>query len=129
MMRSRRLSLPALWLLAAALFCAKALMPVGWMPVADAGGIRIELCTGQGAISATLDAQGRLHKDGEEAPVQKRDICPFGVTALAACVPLPPLLAPAIAPAQVPPATLAPPAVSPLPHGPRPPTRGPPSLA
>lgn len=97
MMRSRRLSLPALWLLAAALFCAKALMPVGWMPVADAGGIRIELCTGQGAISATLDAQGRLHKDGDRQD-QNRDKCPFGLIVLAAGLPAAPVLAIPFAP-------------------------------
>lgn len=98
MTRARRLPLPALWLLAAALFCAKALMPAGWMPVADASGIRIELCTAQGAITATLDAKGGLHKAGDEGN-QNRDSCPFGLAALAAGLPAPPALAMQMAPA------------------------------
>lgn len=100
MTRARRLPLPALWLLAAALICAKALMPAGWMPVADASGIRIELCTAQGAITATLDARGNLEKAREDGE-QNSNSCPFGLIALAADLPAASAIAIALAPSPL----------------------------
>ena len=130
MTRARPLSgpipAPFLWLLVAALFCAKALVPAGWMPVADAGGVRIELCTAQGAITATLDVQGRLHKVDDTAG-QARDACPFGVLAVAAYIPAPPVLAQTLPPMALGVAPLAALAIAPLPQGLRPPGQGPPA--
>lgn len=128
MVSSRRLSGPFLWLFIAVLLGAKALVPTGWMPVADAGGVRIQLCTAQGAIVATVDAEGRVHKDGQ-TPDTPRETCPFGILAGAADLPS----LPAIADAPQPVAALQPElpvlVFAAWPHGPRPPTRGPPPLA
>ena len=115
-----------MWLLIAALFCAKALVPAGWMPVADAGGVRIELCTAQGAITATLDAQGRLHKSGNTSE-PTRDACPFGVLAVAADIPTGPALLQVLAPFALRMAPLPMLAIAPLPQGVRPPGQAPPA--
>ena len=109
----------ALWLVALA-FVAKLLVAPGMMPVVDAGGIRITICTGNGPVAATLDLDGNK---GKQTPMQ--EACPFATLAwgmLAAAVPhfaapsfmgfvapiaLPPL------PARAPPPALTPPATGP----------------
>jgi hypothetical protein len=115
------------WMAVAILLAARALLPMGWMPVEQAGGIRIELCTAHGAITATLDSKGQLHKDGEEEPAD--DACPYAVMAAPADTPSIPALAALLPPIALAPPVLAQLAVAPYPQGPRPPTRGPPSLA
>ena len=46
---------PLILPLLALLLATRALVPTGWMPVADAGGVHITLCTGQGMVGATLN--------------------------------------------------------------------------
>lgn len=125
--RHRRHSL-ALLLIAAAL-ALRALVPVGWMPAAHDGTVRIALCSEGGQQFVVLGPDGRLHKDAP-APVQPRDPCPFGLTAHAAAD-LPPVVA-----LPLPPAALAA-MVFPALHAARlvawralrPPARGPPAFA
>lgn len=57
-------------LLAVALL-VRLVIPAGWMPVAG-NGYAITLCTGAGIVSAWVDADGVVHKDGK-APAQKPD--------------------------------------------------------
>lgn len=119
---------PVLWFVLIALLATRATLPTGWMPVAEADGVRITLCTGQGMIVATLDAQGRIHK-GEPAKDGPRETCPFATLAHNADLPtLPTLAAPPVFHAEPPRPTTPPQLVATL-HAPRPPTRGPPALA
>lgn len=117
-----------LWLLIAALLCVKALVPSGWMPVAGQDGVRIALCTGAGPVVAVMDADGKVHKDapGHETP---RETCPYGMPTTGAALPDLPVLAPLLEPQALPQPVLRAVAIAPYPHGPRPPTRGPPPLA
>jgi hypothetical protein len=119
---------PILWFVLLGLLLTRATVPTGWMPVAGADGVRITLCTGQGLVVATLDAEGHIHK-GEPADEAPRDVCPYGTLAHGADLPTLPALAaaPMFAAEQPAPAT-APQLVAAL-HAPRPPTRGPPALA
>ncbi len=87
---------PVLWLLVACLLAVRALVPSGWMPVAEDDGIRIALCTGQGTVMARLDDQGRLHRDGapDNAP---RETCPYATVTAPFDVPAGPVIAAASA--------------------------------
>jgi hypothetical protein len=83
-------------LLAILALLIRAAVPSGWMPVADAGGIRIAICSGSGPMDMVVGQDGTLHRD---APVQDRqaprDVCPFGlVSGIAADVPPSVFLAP-----------------------------------
>lgn len=111
---------PALWLVALA-FAVKLLVAPGMMPVVDAGGIRITICTGNGAVAATLDLDG---KKQNRAPMAQ-EACPFamlGWGTLAAVTPylavppfihfIAPIAVPPL-PARAPPAALSPPATGP----------------
>jgi hypothetical protein len=111
----------AVWALAFALF-VKALVAPGMMPVADAGGIRITLCTGAGPVEAVLDVAAKHHGDQGKAA---HEPCPFGVLGMgalaaddvrfdfAALAPsLPPAALPPL-PARAPPGTSLPPATGP----------------
>lgn len=119
---------PILWFVLVALLVTRATVPAGWMPVANADGVRITLCTGQGLVAATLDAQGRIHH-GEPQPEPPRETCPYATLAHGADLPtLPALAAPPILHAEPPLPSAAPQLVATL-HAPRPPTRGPPALA
>ena len=60
---STPLRLAAVCVVALALF-VKLLIAPGMMPVADAGGIRITLCTGSGPVETVLDLSGK-HHDGK----------------------------------------------------------------
>ena len=51
---------PLLLPLIALLLATRALVPTGWMPTADAGGVHITLCTGQGMVDAVLGPDGKL---------------------------------------------------------------------
>lgn len=78
MMTALRRHTPSLfWLALAAALAMRAMLPAGWMPVAGAGGIRIELCTGAGPVQAMLAPDGTIHPGGEQPP---RDPCPFGLS-------------------------------------------------
>lgn len=107
--------------LVALAFATKLLVAPGMMPVVDAGGIRITICTGNGPVAAMLDLDG---KKGKQAPMAQ-EACAFSALAwsvLAAAVPhlaVPPL-APFVAPialpslpARAPPVALPPPATGP----------------
>lgn len=74
-MPRRQFSSFTLLLLAVALL-ARAALPAGWMPIAQDGGVRIAICTGQGAVMAVLGPDGKIHPDAPEAP---RNPCPFGM--------------------------------------------------
>ncbi len=124
----RRINMPIVWLVLAAALLVRAAIPMGWMPVVQAGGIRIALCTSAGPAFATLGSDGRLHRD--TLPEAPRDPCPFGL-ALAQAADLPSPLT--LSPAPLMPALLA----SPTPVAAayiqqrltRPPARGPPAFA
>lgn len=94
---ARRRILPAppfLWLLAAMAITLRAAIPSGWMPIADAGGIRVALCTRDGPAELMLGADGQWHKPAP-APAQPRDTCPYAlVSAQAGDLPQPPAVAP-----------------------------------
>ena len=127
---TRRLPLRAtlLWMLIALMIGVKALVPSGWMPVAGQDGVRIALCTGSGPVVAIIGSDGTVHKDSGDHDVP-RETCPYGMLASAAALPDLPALAQPLAPeTPVQPALIAQ-SVAPYPHGPRPPTRGPPALA
>lgn len=57
-------------LLALALF-VRLIVPSGWMPIAG-NGYAITLCTGAGMVSAWVDGNGVVHKDGK-GPAQKAE--------------------------------------------------------
>jgi hypothetical protein len=119
---------PILWFVLIALLATRAALPTGWMPVAGEDGVRITLCTGQGMVAATIDADGKVHKSepGKDGP---RETCPYATLAHSADLPtLPVLAAPPVLNAETPQAATPPQLVATL-HAPRPPTRGPPALA
>lgn len=125
-MPRRQFSAFTLLLLTAALL-ARAALPAGWMPVAQDGGVRIAICTGQGAVMAVLGPDGKIHRDAPEAP---RNPCPFGMAggepfALPTLAPLPaaPLML-----EQTPVAALAAIELT-IRRSLRPPARGPPAFA
>lgn len=74
----------ALTLLALAVL-ARALVPTGWMPVAQAGELKVMICSGAGPVAVTLD----LGKGA--APETPRDPCPYAVAAPDAADTPPPL--------------------------------------
>ena len=118
-----------IWLLLAAALMARAVVPSGWMPVADKDGFRIALCTGTGPAFMTLGRDGRLHEEAPEKPAP-RDPCPYALGAVQAAslppaieLPLPPIAAQALTPAALAEVAMA------LRRSLRPPARGPPTLA
>ncbi|MCK9541671.1 MAG: DUF2946 family protein [Novosphingobium sp.] len=132
-----RRHMPALWLLAAAVLMVRALVPSGWMPSVEDGGVRIVLCTGQGPVMATLERDGQIRHDGgehtggehTEGTQDVRDTCPFGTVAQPFHPPAPvalpgplPLAAPLDTPAPAVALIAARKAL-------RPPARGPPAFA
>ena len=123
----RRLHPAIAALLLAAALVLRAGVPSGWMPVAGEDGLHVAICTGEGAQSLALGADGRLHR---QAPGDARDPCPFGLANasgldLAASVVLPaaPMALPALTSAA-PQRALA--AAARFLH---PPARGPPAFA
>lgn len=118
-----------LWLALAALVGGRAIVPTGWMPVADEAGVRIALCGGNGPQAVVVASDGTLHQDhGDDTP-EPRETCPYGVLVQALDLPLPlavsaPPEQAALSPVQLPPAPVMATA-----HAPRPPIRGPPQLA
>ena len=115
------------WMAIALLVAARALLPMGWMPVEKAGGIRIELCTGHGVITATVDSEGRLQQETDETAPE--EACPYAVMAVPTDLPTLAELAEPLPAVAIVPVALATISILPYPHGPRPPTRGPPERA
>ena len=111
----------ALWAVAF-VFAVKMLVAPGMMPVADAGGIHITICTGTGPVDAVLDVAGKQHGDQGKA---MQEACPFAVAAIAGppaepatmLLPALPALLAAIAlpplPARAPPSAAPPPSTGP----------------
>lgn len=67
----------AVWLVAAAL-AMKLLVPAGFMPVASAGSITFELCTGYGPQKMTMAMPGMAGKQGQQEGQGKMEMpCPF----------------------------------------------------
>lgn len=96
------------------------------MPVVDAGGIRITLCTGSGPVEAVIDLAGKKH--GPQAPMAQ-EACPYGLLGLGALAADETAFdAPALAPFAMPAALPPLPARAP-PAAPPPPATGPPFLA
>lgn len=119
---------PLLLPLIALLLATRALVPTGWMPTADAGGVHITLCTGQGMVDAVLGPDGKLKHDGTGGQTH-HDPCPYGTLGHAADTPTLPHLAAAPTPQPEIRAPLAVAQIVASLHAPRPPTRGPPLLA
>lgn len=123
--RSPLMRLAAVWAVTLAL-AAKILIAPGMMPVADAGGVRIILCTGAGPVETLLDIGGKKH--GEPGKMAQ-EACSFaslglGALAVADVEVQPPAFPPVSAPAALPPLPAR------APPGARlPPPTGPPSLA
>lgn len=66
---------------------ARAFIPAGWMPSATAGQI-ISICSGSGATTAWLDANGKLHKSLPKSEKGQADApCAFAGLVSAADVP------------------------------------------
>jgi hypothetical protein len=118
---SKKLRFVAVLVVAFALF-VKLLVAPGMMPVVDAGGIRITLCTGSGPVEAVLDLGGKHHGDQGKAA---HEPCAFGLLGIGgltagdtsfdiaglAPTPLPAALPPL--PARAPPVAAPPPATGP----------------
>lgn len=62
------------------------MVPAGWMPASERGGYAIALCTGMGAVSAWVDAQGKVHK---EKPGDAKADHPCVFSGFAAAIDLP----------------------------------------
>ncbi len=118
-----------MWLLLAAVLLLRVVVPAGWMPTVEQGGIRLALCNGVGSEFLTLGSDGKLHKEAPK-PAAPHDPCPFALTTgMAANLPSDVRL-------PQPPAVLTPPDFAELTKialalrkYPRPPARGPPTLA
>ena len=119
---------PLLLPLLALLLATRALVPTGWMPTANGGGVHITLCTGQGVVDALVGPDGNFSHDGSGDQTH-HDPCPFGTLGHAADTPSLPQLA--AAPASQPEIRVDRPVVQIVAslHAARPPTRGPPTLA
>ena len=80
----RRFNPAFLMLLMLAALALRIAVPAGFMPVADAEGIRVEICTGAGKGFIELDP-------GNSRGEPQRDPCPYGLAAAAALDAPPPL--------------------------------------
>lgn len=59
-----------------ALFVVRALVPLGWMPSAEAGHW-VSLCSGTGETMAWVDSAGKIHKDKAPAKPVSHAPCAF----------------------------------------------------
>jgi hypothetical protein len=111
-------------------FGVRLLVPFGFMPHADEGGYRITLCTGEGMVSAWVDADGKLHP-GKKDPSQRGDQkCAFSALAGAPAMPEQPATEPvAVEPEAIAFAEQRQVAVGRGLAAPPPPSTGPPSIA
>ncbi|WP_414900164.1 hypothetical protein ACMT1E_10685 [Sphingomonas flavalba] len=64
----------------------RVMIPAGWMPMAG-GGYAITLCTGMGAVSAWVDADGQIHKDKPPIDSRSNGHCIFAGFAAALTLP------------------------------------------
>lgn len=123
----------ATWLLAATLLM-KLLVPAGFMPVAEAGTIRIELCSGYGPMTASMPMSAAMpmqmpmgeHHSDHDKPQPPCEFSMLGAAGLTGDDALPiaePLLFPPLPPSAFEAAILS----LRQPHL-RPPTRGPPII-
>ncbi len=80
---SRRLSQPRRQAALALIACAvllRALIPAGWMPMADTNGMmRIAMCSGMGPQSVWMDRTGKIHKDAPDSGHHDAQPCGFAV--------------------------------------------------
>ena len=83
-------------LLFAVALLTRASIPAGWMPSLEQNEVQILLCTGHGPASVVIDDDGRVHKDGPQAPGQDEP-CPYGLGSSKA-FDLPPAIALALPP-------------------------------
>lgn len=80
---------------------AKLLVPAGWMPVTDSR-LRIELCSGMGAVTAWVDEAGNVHKDKPASPKAQDKPCTFAAASASVALPFAGAAAlPAIIPANL----------------------------
>ena len=81
-------------LLLALFACAMLLrvaIPEGWMPITDAGGIRLTICTGMGPVETMADMPGMNHHKAPAGQDQGDHPCTFAGLGMAAALPdLPP---------------------------------------
>jgi len=81
-------------LLLAVFACAMLLriaIPEGWMPVTDAGGWRLTICTGMGPLEMMADMPGMGHHKAPAGQDQGDHPCTFAGLGMAAALPdLPP---------------------------------------
>ena len=108
----------------------RVLVPAGWMP-AEGQGLAITLCSGSGAQTAWVDADGKIHKHGPAQGSMADHPCAFagmGAPMLGGDVPAPPLaiLAPRDAIVSL---AQAPAAIGQGLAAPPPPATGPPATA
>jgi hypothetical protein len=123
-----RRSQPILLFALVILVATRALVPSGWMPVADEHGIRLVLCSGQNMVVTDPNPHG-AHQKGESHEDSPREVCPYGTLAATADLPeLPQIASAAVFGAEIPAPAHSQERVTTL-HAPRPPPRGPPTLA
>jgi hypothetical protein len=111
---------------------ARLAVPAGWMPVTDADGARLTICTGMGALDAprhAMPGMAERHGSGDHKQSGDDHVCPFAAVALALAQPaLPSIdLLPMVLPGAVPLLRIAV-AVGRGLAAPPPPATGPPSL-
>jgi len=72
-------------------------VPAGWMPVTDAHGARLTICTGMGAIDVPEHAMPKMtgmhHAPGDQKQDHGDHVCPFTGVAMALAAPILPALA------------------------------------
>lgn len=107
-------------------------VPAGWMPVTDAYGTRLTICTGMGPLDApqhTMPGMAGHHAPGEHKQDYGDHVCPFAGAALALTEPtLPTLDLPPIAVHDLAPLLHIAVAIGRGLAAPPPPATGPPSL-
>lgn len=75
----------------------RVLVPAGWMPAAGQG-LAITLCSGEGAVTAWVDADGKIHKHDPAQGSMADHPCAFagmGAPMLGGDLPAPPAMLPA----------------------------------
>jgi hypothetical protein len=66
---------------------ARILIPQGWMPSAANGHVQISLCSGNGVITAWVDADGKIHKSDPLRKAAADQPCGFAALGSAAAAP------------------------------------------
>ena len=113
---------------------ARLAVPAGWMPVADANGPRLTICTGMGPLdgpdrAGSMPDMAAHHAPGDHKQDYGNHVCPFAAAAVALAEPvLPTLDMPPVAAHERPPLRNLAVAVGRGLAAPPPPATGPPSL-